>query len=222
MIEELFIVGRYAVLACLILNVLFFLVFHKKIHNDVKAVGAYLLLNIITELYSEWLYHKELKSLFLLHIYTLFEFITWSYFYRQLFKNKLRFQKVSPVFIATTSILIIANTIFFEPISGFNSNAKTLVQLILIGYAIYYFFASFGKVDLTKPLPRSISLINFAVILYYSGSLFIFMFSKLLANNNVPYSHQHGFWAVNALLNLIFQVLIFISLWTVAFQKTKS
>ena len=214
----------FVALGILILNVLLFFWKVNKFPKSIRILGIYLSINLATELLAKYIayFFENPNNLPLLHIYTLLEFITWPLFYRQLFVHKNHFVKNHLYFIGFVSVLILSNSIFLEPLSGFNSNAKALVQIILIGYAIYYFFETFGKIDLTKPLPRALSLINFAVILYYSGSLFIFMFSKLLANQNVADNRQYGFWAVNALLLVAFQTLIFISLWTVAFQKTKS
>ncbi len=206
----------------LCMNVVLFLFRYKRIPSPVKYFGFYLMLNLFTEVVSKWMFRLGIENLYLLHIYTLFEFITWSIFFRYVFIQHRSFQKMLPWLIGTISILIIGNTIFLEPLSGFNSNAKTLVQITLIAYVIFYFFNAFGKTDLTKPVERSLSLINFAVLLYYSGSLFIFMFSKLLTDMDVFVRQQHAFWAINALLNLIFQILIFFSLWTIAFRKTKS
>ena len=206
----------------LVVNTFIFLVKYKNIPDNIKLFGLYLMLNFITEIFSKLLFRLHIENLFLLHIYTLLEFITWSLFFRQLFLNKKWVQKIFFWFMGCVSILIIANTLFLEPINGFNSNAKTLVQLILIGYAIFYFFNAFGKIDLRQNLARATSIINFAVIIYYSGSLFIFMVSKLLADQNVADNHQYGYWAINAMLNLIFQILILIGLWTAAFRKTNS
>ena len=204
------------------LNLLILLFCFKRIPAQVSAIVFYLLVGFATELYSYYLAKHNINNLFLLHIYTLLEFMTWSYFYYRLFQNKKWFQKVFPWFVAAISVLIIANTIFFEPLHGFNSNAKTTVQFILITYAIYYFFDVFGKIDLTKPLLRSLSFINFAVILYYSSSLFIFMFPKMLIGIGMTRQEINALWAINSLLAFIFQSLILISLWTVAFRKTKS
>ena len=206
----------------LILNVLFLLWRFKSLPDQVKVIGPFILLTLIVEFYADYLSRNMISNLFLLHLYTFFEFLTWSLFYWLLFRRKLFFRKTFPWFVGIVAVLIIANTLYVEPMSGFNSNAKSFVQILLIGSAIFYFFDAFGKIDLTQALPRSLSLINFAILLYYSGSLFIFMFSKLLNNNQVAESQQYGIWAINALLYVIFLILIFFSLWTAAFRKTKS
>lgn len=222
MIGEFAILTGKIVLACLLISCLFFLFNYRKFNTAIKVLGLFLIINLIVELYAKWLSRQYISNIFLLHIYTLLEFLTWSLFYRILFKDKKWVQNLFPWFVIGGGLLIIANTIFLEPMTGFNSNAKTFVQLFLMSCAVYYFFNAFGKIDFSRPASFSISMINFAVILYYSGTLFIFMFSKLLKDHEVVNHRQHLFWAINAVLNLIFQILILISLWIMAFRKAKS
>lgn len=207
---------------CLLLSIMLWLWRFKSLPNEVKRLGPFLILTLIINVSAIYLSRNRIPNLFLLHIYTLLEFLAWAFFYWYLFRKKQSLQKNFPWFVIIVSILIIANTIVFESLNGFNSNSKSLVQLLLIGSAIFYFFNAFGKIDLNQPLPRSLTLINFAVVFYYSGSLFIFMFSRLLNNHQVIQTRQHVLWAINGMLYLIFVILILLSLWTVAFRKTKS
>lgn len=207
---------------CLAINVILFVWRRKSLPTRIQILGYYILLNAFTELVATVLTKNSIENLWLLHIYTLLEFLAWSLFFKSLFPTGRKFQKGFQYFMVVISILIIANTVFLEPIHGFNSNAKSLVQIILISYVFYYFFRTFGKIDLSNSLHLSTSFINFAVLLYYSGSLFIFMFSRFLADQNVAVESQHSFWAINAVLLIIFQFLILLSLWIVAFPKTKS
>lgn len=213
--------GNIAV-TILAISFILYVVKFRKLPKEIKIIGLFLSLNLLTEILSRSLSGIGENNLYLLHIYTLFEFLVWSLFYKYLFNKKEKNHNYYWPSVFLIAVLLILNSMFLEPISGFNSNAKTLVQLILIGYAVIYFFNSFGKTDFSTKENQSILLINFAIILYYSGSLFIFMFAKLLETNDVSPLSFDGFWLFNALLNAIFQLLILVSIWKVAFSKTKS
>jgi hypothetical protein len=208
--------------AILVLNLLLFLFRFKRLPFSVRALGYFLALSLLTEVGAQSLFYQGVNNLFLLHIYTVLELLAWSYFYYLLFRGKTWRGDLIPYLVAPLVFLLIANSLLLEPLTGFNSNAKTLVQLTLIGYAVSYLFDAFGKIDLSKPVPRAITFINFAVLLYYSGSLFIFMSSRLLAKYGIAPEQQYALWAVNALLLIIFQLLIFSSLWTAASRKATS
>ncbi len=207
---------------CLLLCTVLWLWRFKSWPNEVKRLGPFILITLAVNAGAFYLSKKAIPNLFLLHIYTLLELLTWAFFYQYLFRNKPRAQQVFPWFIGLLSVLIVLNSLLLEPTTGFNSNAKSLVQLLLMAVALFYFFNAFGKIDLNQPLPRSLTLINFAVIFYYSGSLFIFMFSKLLKADKTTLVQQNSLWAINALIYVIFLIIILFSLWIVAFPKTKS
>lgn len=221
MIQEFALNAGHVAFGILVLNAILLLWKFGKMPIQVKVVGIYFFAALAAEISSRFLFSKGDNNLYLLHYYTMLEFVAWSIFYWYLLQDVRWFRKFLPYFVGGVMVLLVLNSVYLEPLTSFNSNAKTLTQIILISYAIYYFFISFGKIDLAQPYHRAMSFINFAVILYFSGSLFIFMFSKLLVNNEVARVRQHGFWAIHAMLYLIFQVLILYSLWKVAFRKMK-
>ncbi len=206
----------------LILSILIYVFRFKFLPTELKRLGPYMVITLFIQYYAAYLSRQGLPNLYLLHLYTLLEFLAWAFFYHYLFRNRPRLIKVYPWIVGIISVLIVANTIFLEPVSGFNSNAKSLVQLTLISSAIYYFFIAFGKIDLALPLPRSLTQINFGIIIYYSATLFIFMFSRFLNDNDVAPVRHNFFWAINGLFHVIFQMLLLLSLWTIAFRRTKS
>ncbi len=206
----------------LTISTLLFLFRFRKLPIDIKIIGLFLVISLIAEITSRDLAASGTNNLYLLHIYTFFEFLTWSLFYKYQFRTKEKVQKFYWPFIVIIALLIILNSLFLEPITGFNSNTKTLVQIIIIGYAVYYFFINFGVTDFSKTENQSVLWINFASMLYYSGSLFIFMFMKTLYSSDVDAEIIDSFWLINVILSVIFQLLILISIWKVAFSKTKS
>lgn len=206
----------------LILLALLWLLRYRQLPTLQKRLGVFIFLSIAVQFYAVYLSRQKLPNLYVLHIYTLLEFWAWSFFYSYLLKDQARFQKTLPWIIGIASSFIILNSIYFEPLTGFNSNAKSLVQLLLIAASIYYFFLIFGKIDLNKERAQSLLLLNFAVLLYYSGSLFIFMFSKLLISTGVADIQQMVFWVINGMIYIVFVVLLLYSLWKAAFSRTNS
>lgn len=191
-----------------------------KIGKAFKVLVCFFVLYLIIGVWSGVLAAKKINNLPLLHIYTVLEFFTLSLFYKTLLKNKPFFGKGFLFFMGIIVFILVANSIFLEPIMGFNSNAKALVQIILIGYSLYYFFSVYGKIDFNKPTNQADLLINFAILLYYSGSLFIFMFMKTLMNRNII-EGTRGFWFFNAFLLFIFQIIILLAVVKKAFGRSQ-
>lgn len=185
----------------------------KRIPLSLKYLAGFLVWNFLTEVTAFLLLENDIGNLPLLHLYTLGEFLLFSLFSRQINLKSTFFTK--NVFILISSILIVLNSIFLQDIAGFNSNAKTFVQIIIITNAILFFYQNSSELRATN---SSIKLINSAILIYYSGSLFIFMFSNYFLSRGIRI-HQ-GFWIFNALLNLIFQILVLIAIWRVTHKES--
>lgn len=214
MYQELALFFGKVYLVILVVNVVLVLLFYRRLPLKIRSISFFLLGSLVTDLASRWLFYQGTNNLFLLHIYTLWELLAWSWFFYLVFGFTRREQRWYLGGIGLVGVLVLLNSLFLEPPTGFNSNAKTLVQVLLVSFAIRYFFLAFGKIDLTKPVARSVTFINFAVLLYYSGTLFIFMSSRLLKDYGVASAQQHGLWVINALLLVVFHFLIFFSIWT--------
>lgn len=200
----------------LIISVLVLGLFFKRMPKAIQVLGGYFLLNLVIQYYADYLWQERMNNLPLLHLNTLFELIFISWFFREIYIDQHFFKKHYVSLIGGLVLVLAANSIWFESIYEFNSNGKTMVQIVIIVFVILYFFDAYGRVDFSKTEAQAFSFICFAFLLYYSGSLFIFMFGQFFAgNNNEIYRH---FWILNAFLSVFFQLFILISILKIAFQ----
>ena len=175
--------------------------------------------------------YLKVNNLPLLHILTLGEFVFLSLFYQKIIaKPNLKSNRFL-LFIAFISLLIIGNSIFLQEIYIYNSYAKSLVQGIVIIYAILYFYNltvhvdvdsynthTIDTIDINSQDQKSLRLINSSILLYYSGSLFIFMFGNHYKQNQDIYIM---FWMFNASLALLHYILLLTSIWKTVYQAQK-
>lgn len=215
MLEWLFFISNY-VFIILTLNVLVYWIPFKK-HNDyLRWFTYYLSLSLGIQLIAKGFANYGLNNLPLLHLYSLLEFIIISIFYKKVLIKENGFQKWINYIIGVGSLLIVANSIFLQPLTTFNSNAKALSQVIIMGYAISYYFSILHERTQTTPI---LNLLNAAILIYYAGSFFVFMFSDVLLKN-LDEDTQLLFWIFNALLYLVFQLIVIFVGWK-AYLKTK-
>ena len=192
---------------------------YSRLPLPFKWLAVFQIINLITLVVSGILFDRAINNLPLLHLYTILEFLALSLFFRSLIKNPTWLPRHFWIFVLSVISLMLLNSAFLQSIYEFNSYAKTLVQVIIITYCVLYFYNLSNEVDHTDSFQRSLRLINSALIVYYSGSLFIFMFSNLFLSNAVRM--PSGLWLFNALLYLVFQLLILISVWG-TFRRTNS
>ncbi len=201
----------------LCINVAFCIFHRKKLNIPFQRLCYFLIWNLLTEILAFIFMRLGYNNLPLLHIYTLGEFLLLSYFFKSLLTKPVFLRTAFWYFVIAGSLFIIINSLFFQSVFGFNTFAKTFVQISIIGYAILYFYNLVENPLFSVAISKSIRLINSAILVYYSGSLFIFMCSNVYLKDMQVYV---PFWAFNAFLNFIFQLLILIGLWKVFFKKT--
>jgi len=202
-------------LLILFINVLFSIRVFKG-RPDLKWFEITLIWSFIIQILADVLAGFNENNLPLLHLYTLLEFIFISLFYYQILFKNLKNNHYFYSFTGLITLILIANSIFYESIMGFNSNAKGLTQIIIISYAIIYFFNRISIDEVKENL--ILNRINAAILLYYAGSLFIFIFAKFLMENALTMDLY--FWRFNMLLYLVFQILILIARWRIVFPKS--
>lgn len=219
MLHQVGTISVYLVLTVLVLSVVTLLINREKIVSPIKELSYYLYWNLAIEISARILMELNINNLPLLHLYTLGELIFWSFFYWKVLRLNSIQRKTFLITTGLTASLVLINSIFIQEITGFNSNAKTLVNVLLISYSVIFLYQLLHLTNVERKKHRFSGLINSAVLIYYSGSLMIFMFSNYLYQY---LEDDSAFWVFNVLLNLLFQILIFIALWKVFRNKTSS
>lgn len=203
----------------LALSCIFSLVNWQKQFSVVGFLSFYLFLNLATEIIVYCLRGTGINNLPLLHLYTLGEFVIYSLMYLSFFKLDNKNKRLAGLLTFLVSILIILNSVFVQSIWGFNSYAKTLVQCVIIIYSLSYFFLNYMN-KIKNGIIRKVRLfINATILIYYSGSLFVFMFSDYFLR--VLGGTPRELWIINISLNFLFQVAILVTVWKV-FNNRKS
>ena len=197
MIEIFLAVSDYMMYFSLLLA-LISLMFCWKFDKVIKYFAVYLIVGGCIEYLAFDFSERFGTNLFLLHIYTILEFILLSAFFKVVFDqlgSKFSTLKITIVIV----LLCILNSIFIQPIEGFNSYASTLVGLIIIAYSIYTFYLLLEKNE-----------INFRNIKWLVGGILIYQMTSfiVLASANFLQETTEG---SDAILWLIRAIVIFIT-----------
>jgi len=206
-------------LLCLLLSCGLGLRYWQRLPRPFQVVVAYLIFNLLIEIGARIGAIVFQQNLPLLHLYTLGECCLFSLFYRQILDEESVFQRYFWWIVGTVLTLTVLNSIFLQGIFEYNSYGKTLVQLLIILYALDYAFRFSEREDPDPDLTQMLRLVNSAMLIYYCGSLFVFMSSQFEIDMK---DGIHILWQFNKILNLIFHLMVFIALWKVIFTLPKS
>lgn len=209
----------YSTFACLALSSAIVLWKYKVLEVAMKTFGLYLITNFIIEGIAFSLAMQEANNNLLVHLFTLLEFIFLSFFYFKIIKKPAFFQTLLKVLAPIVVIYIIGNTLFVQGIDQINSYSETVENVLIISFAIFYFYRVLLEPDPLRIRGQALNLINSGLILYLSGSLFIFMFSPYILKS-APEAYI-PFFIFNSLLNLISKILFLIAMIKIGFSKAE-
>lgn len=193
------------------------MLYRHRLSRPFRIVVVYLCFNLFIEIGARVLGYTIKNNLPLLHVYTFGELLLWSLFYREVLARSTLLVRYFKWITGAALLAIVFNSLFIQGIFTFNSYAKTLAQLIIIFYAISYAFNFLLDDSHDTPEKKLLRQVNAAVLVYYCGSLFIFMFSKFRGDK----ADYQLLWNVNIVLNLFFQILVFVSLCQAIFKPPK-
>ncbi len=193
----------------------------KKLIAPYRWLVAFLSFDLFIELASRlWvLIPISNNNLPLLHLLTLGELVIWMCFFRSVSQSK-QFRRFFPVVLSVLVALVVANTLLLQPLLTFNSYGKTLVQLTIVVLGLQYEFNFLDNSDFNildnnnfaeKKGDRMLLWVSRSVLLYYSGSMFVFMFGRYASA-----TWKQGYewlWTFNILLNVFLHFIILITLW---------
>jgi hypothetical protein len=141
-------------------------------------------------------------------VYTVLLGITFCFFALILeqFLAGQKFKFLNRTVIGITVLFFIADAIWWEGASTFNSYSSALSDLIIVGYCVYYY-----KLQLEKPqiifvekLP-SFWIVS-GIFIYSAGNIFLFSVLNSVSRND-PHSDFGSYvWYINVILTLIMNI----------------
>lgn len=135
-----------------------------------------------------------------------FPLISLIYFYAVGKRKGTFFTIAAIVFV----LFAIVNLLFIQK-SSINSYTLIVKSIIVIIYAIYYFYWLLRELPTSQLQRLPMFWINSAYIIYFSGNLFLFVFTSYLVhvlNNNLLV-----YWTLHNVLGIIEGLMIIVALW---------
>lgn len=182
----------------------------KKLSYQQKNMLLLVVIWFVLDGIGRILWINATSNLFLGHAHTLLEFLLLTrVFYLSL--GSFAPRRFFPIVGLSFTLLAVANTIFVQALDLNNSYIKLLESLLLISFSLMYFFKVGKEMKISRPENEPMFWISTAVLIYFSGSIFIF----LNANFILLYSEDLGIriWFIHAVFFILFSILITISFW---------
>lgn len=149
------------------------------------------------------------NNLPLLHVFTVLEFgLIVSMFKRSLnvYLSKIGIYLLIGLF----TIFSLLNSVFYESIFTFNAFARAVEALIIILLSLLYFYSTLRNMTEKDLVSSPMFWISSGVLLYFSASLFIFIYSNILFGET---KNSFTIWGLHAIMSIILYIFYTIALW---------
>jgi hypothetical protein len=179
-------------------------------HREVKFLAYLIYTSCLVELCVVYLGYQKVNNLPLLNILTMAEFTLLSLIYYHLFQEELlkRFIKISiHVFIAFTFLF----STFVKGWYEFSDVPRAIESLILVIFSLMYFRKLLTDLNVFYIEREPAFWVSTAVLFYFSGTLFMYIFSSYLALQHTDVMKQ--VWHIQSMLNIIFNLLLAVGMW---------
>ena len=182
----------------------------KRYSRELRSIFYYLILAVVTQVVSYILWLNSKPNLYLLHLYTILEFLILLWFYSIILKRFIpRFvflllAILFPLFAITDSLLL--GNIYTSNIYG-----RSVEALIFIFLSVSWFVKTVTSNENTRLSFPWINYINFGFFIYFSGSSILFSFQGFVTELAKPL--RMNIYSIHSLLLVILYLLITMGLW---------
>ncbi|QHI38328.1 hypothetical protein IMCC3317_37190 [Kordia antarctica] len=187
---------------------------YNRLHKmQLKLV--YLLITIlVVESISNILWYQKINNLPIYHFYSIIEFVLIV----NIYKDELR--KIFPkrffyILIAVFAVFSIVNMSYFQKLETFNSNATTLLGILMIFLSLSYFYALLKEVKYSALEQNPMFWLNAGFLIYFSSNLILFFINNSIFKDPTAEANEVSYllWGMHAVVNIVLILFYTISIW---------
>jgi hypothetical protein len=147
----------------------------------------------------------KLPNIFLLHIYTIFNFILTTLVFRSVISKKIAY-----ILIFTYTVFASVNSIYIEKLITFNVLNRSISAFIIMFFALSFFVKTLKEMKILRLETIPLFWISVGALFYNAGSFFIFLFSKDIS----PFEELWlTYFGIHSILTIILYLFYTIALW---------
>lgn len=201
--------GNFASFFCIVPLMIGF--YNWKFIN-LKSIPVFILLVIVllVECINQYSSYRGYNTYPITRIYTLIEFMCLTVFYKRFFQTQINAYFFYLIMIGFAIIALI-DAFLINSIYKSDTIAFAVEAITMLIFSVLSFYVIMKNMLYEKITDEPFFWINSAYLIYFSGTLFLFIFLNYILKNKPEYFIQLYF--INSLLNLLSYSLISVGLW---------
>lgn len=184
--------------------------------KELNILFLYVIASCVLEVFGNiWAHVLHKPNHFMINTFAVVEYALISLMYREAFVGA----KLKKLSLIVTLLFIVFAVTTFTNILGyvrFNSMVNTASCFIIIIWVFVYFYQLLQTLQIRSLSRSSLFWISVGILLYFSGTLFLFLYAEILFFETTPELSKQ-LWIIYFFLLLLFRIFLTIGLW---FSKT--
>ena len=182
----------------------------RRSDREQRLLGILVGIAVVIELLAMFIgAGLHLNNLFLLHIFTVIELGLLALMFGPSIVSLLPSSGLRLLLVAF-SIFAIFNSIYIDGITRFNAFAKAIEALFVISFVLMYFYHILRTLEIKHLDQAPLFWISAGSLIYFSGSLFVFIYSNKIVSS---LSSSFTIWGIHAFLTILKNTFYTIALW---------
>lgn len=185
------------------------LALYYRLQQIQKVILLLVLLSVSTEVVAHWVKLQNGNQNLVYYLFTALEYMLLTYIFAQgiqpFFKNVF-FKRAAIFFL----LFVIADMIWISGINQFNSYSTAVEGLIVIFFSLSFFYKTLEELKIEYLEREPVFWISTGVLLYFSSSLFIFLFTNYVQSSNRA---LFIIWGIHGIFSILLNISYSIALW---------
>ncbi len=141
-----------------------------------KTILFFLVFTIVLNGVNTYLANNNIHNVFMFHIYVGFEFAFVSFYFSQILKGLVK--KISPYLVTIFALICVVNFFYIQNGLQLSTYTRAIESIIIVSYCLMFFNRQSQSEHSYKWTDLSYNWINTGLLVFYSCSLFTFMFTN--------------------------------------------
>lgn len=178
----------------------FLLFFREKKELPIWVILLYCIYSCINDSIILYRSDHNLKFSIFLYIFTIIEYLLFSFILHSLIKTKSVKKGIVVCSILFTAFCLY--NIFGQPIDKFDSVQASLESILVIAYCIIYFYEQLNQPQISFIYLSYTFWIVTGILIYLSGTFFLYAFAT-----DIPSEARINYWIINLICTMLKNVL---------------
>jgi hypothetical protein len=178
----------------------------KRLHGNLKLIFFIPVASVLADIISLGMMNYRINTWPLINLFFLIQFSLLFQILDEPRKNTL----LRILFFGCFSFGLL-DFFFIQGPKTFNSYTSYVGGILMIISVLHFLYHLLTKMPVERVQTLPLFWIAFGVLIYYGGTLFLFLFNNYLLAHQLQY-HQ-SIWILHNLLNITKNVFLFMALW---------